>query len=472
MATQSDVNELIELCGKVRDGIVHPQEVLRLEQRLLGESESLRFYRRFMSVCSGLEQIAQTETAESFSRIPSWPIAIPTKVETGTIRRPAISIYLTASAIAVAAALLVIVSWMSLNGGNSSENQLAATIQEHGAVWNVDGAPTGSKFQVGKYVLKSGASKLQFANQAELLIQAPTVFSIDSPTQATLHSGCLTLVVPPSAKGFRVETPFGSVIDRGTRIGVLSNENDGMEVHVFEGKAQLLPARTSQAETLSAGEAASVLQKDGTESSLTITRSVANQSYFAESIEKLSLLPNVSGDINLLVAPPRSVRRIQSELVDKGRASLFLERSGLRLTSDLAVSDASQSHSVLDQKQVLAKNTQVDVYMVHLTVPRNQRRSDRRLVVEGVIRFAQPVLGVLVNEPGKFGHLLGNPTTDYPGDKLTGLENDVDGNVQLGDRVTLSEDRRTLTLHLEVHGREAAKQEDFIDQLRIFIQSN
>jgi hypothetical protein len=149
-----------------------------------------------------------------------------------------------------------------------------------------------------------------------------------------------------------------------------------------------------------------------------------------------------------------------------------LERSGVPLTGDLIVSDASASHAVLDQKQVLAQNSVVDVYMVHLTVPRKLRRTDRHLVASGSIRFAQPVVGVLVHEPGKFGRQFGNPSTDYPTDKLTGLENDIDGNSQLGDRVTLSDDRLTLNFHLNVHGREAATQEDFIDQFRIFVQSH
>jgi len=59
--------------------------------------------------------------------------------------------------------------------------------------------------------------------------------------------------VPPQARGFRINTPQGSVVDVGTEFGLNLNA-DAAEVHVFKGEVEMLPAGGAK-QSLKEGEA-------------------------------------------------------------------------------------------------------------------------------------------------------------------------------------------------------------------------
>ncbi|GHC54024.1 FecR domain-containing protein [Roseibacillus persicicus] len=92
-------------------------------------------------------------------------------------------------------------------------------------------------------------------------VQGPAEYEITGDNEMILASGRLTADVPPEATGFRVMTPNGDVIDHGTRIGVAVGERQ-TELHVFEGKAEvLLPAEEVSA-MVGVGEAVRVNHPD------------------------------------------------------------------------------------------------------------------------------------------------------------------------------------------------------------------
>ena len=115
---------------------------------------------------------------------------------------------------------------------------------------------------------------------------------------------------------------------------------------------------------------------------------------------------------------------------------------------------------------------QVDSFLIHVAVPKSVRRTSESLVVQGSIEFARPVIGFVSFQPSRLTDLLGNPSTVYPGDKWTGLEDSIDGDKDRGDLLRLSDDRRTLDFRLHIHGREAAEEEDFVDQVRVLVEAN
>ncbi|TWU03348.1 FecR domain-containing protein [Neorhodopirellula pilleata] len=502
MKDQNSSKELFVLFGKVRDETISADELAELEAKLLSDSAALKAYRRFMTLCSGLEQVARMEidaatdsTLDSpddgddtsrFNWADDW---IPSEIDNqflvaqqarelvttversdrnqDPIARERIQPYKIIVAATSIAALLLFALASFYRPGN--EEVLASIVEVHQAVWeDKQSFDDDDAMVAGSYSLVSGAVRLRYENKAELLVQAPSVFALDNAMQATLLAGSLSLYVPPTATGFRVTTPQATVVDRGTRIGIFVSEERGMEVHVFEGKAQTILKGTSKKQMLDAGEAVMVARAGNEWKRMRATRR-----HFAKSITELNDMPRVAGDIELRVSPPRSVRRIDSELVDVGRAVVFAEQDSIELIEPLPVTFAEPGKptTLESNEDELPTGVRVNTFFVHLAVPKAVRRTDQSVIAAGTLKFKRPIQAIVSAEPGKMPDAFRCPETVYPGDKRTGLEDTIEHQPDFADMLTISEDRMTLTFRLHVHGREAAEQEDFIDQFRILVES-
>lgn len=491
-----DPSELLRLCGKVRDGDISPDEFARLEDLLLKDPNALQTYRQFMALCSGLEQTAnmrQTEeeqaawSIEIEASVDPWygpmapsledkppsadvappsgmPHVEPLESRRRSRRRNAVAV-LTLCAIA-ASAMFALLGFPGMNVGRG----FAKVESVEQPVWANDRSlSVNANAAKGEYALASGAVKLRYRSGVDLLVQAPARFTFADEQRFTLRSGVVSLYVPPNATGFRIDTPFGSAIDRGTRIGVIANEEIGIELHVFEGQAELVAAEASKGQVLMENEAAA-LAVGGTEP----TRIKVQSSYFAKSLLARNGLPKVTGDVELRIRPPRSVRRVRAELVDRGRATVFLECRGIELQADLPVTTTSGGEVTILQAndQTLPKGAKVDSYLVHFVLPRDAWNSDQTLKAQGSIAFDRPIAAVIANAPAKTRDEFGHPNTEYPGDKSTGLEDAIDGDSSLRDRISISEDRRTLRFRFHLHGRDYSDQQDRVDQCRVLLESN
>ncbi|MGB7325657.1 MAG: hypothetical protein WBD31_12355 [Rubripirellula sp.] len=480
-----DDARLIVLCGKVRDETILPEELVVFEKTLLGNPCALQTYRRFMSVCSGLEQVAKipaspvvglsddnfdwaseasATSAAIGSRCESAPQISNATVRTSKKRLITISFGVTA----IAAIVLFVVTRRDFHEPGTP-TRIASLVESHQAVWS-DGSVIhdGAQVPVGWHSLTSGAVRLRYQNNAELLVQAPAVFSIDNPMMASLQSGSLDLHVPSGATGFRIATPWASVVDHGTRIGVFVSEERVTEIHVFEGTAAAIHNRGRQGVLLGAGEAVTLATPDAE-----FVSTKAMRTHFAPSVDQIRTLPTIAGDIQLRVSPPRSVRRISSELVDLGRATVFPERASVELLEDLPVTCSAPGKPATLQSNdaTLRASNRVDTFLVHLAVPKSARRTKKSVFSAGSLSFDRPVLGIVSAGPGKLPDQFVSPDTDYPADKYTGLEDTIAGQPGFADSLQLSSDRKTITFRLHVHGRDAAAQEDFVDQFRIFVKA-
>jgi hypothetical protein len=87
-------------------------------------------------------------------------------------------------------------------------------------------------------VLTQGLVQIEFDDGAEVILQAPCEFELQSAGKMFLQSGAVCAKVSQRAHGFTVETPGSSVVDYGTEFGVLV-ANGGLgqqcEIHVFDG---------------------------------------------------------------------------------------------------------------------------------------------------------------------------------------------------------------------------------------------
>ena len=97
-----------------------------------------------------------------------------------------------------------------------------------------------------EFVLIRGAILLTFQNGAETLIEAPSVFTIETAERLNLKTGRCSVHAPPGAEGFEVITPVTRVVDLGTRFAVNVDEVGASEVHVIEGAAEVYPAGAAQ----------------------------------------------------------------------------------------------------------------------------------------------------------------------------------------------------------------------------------
>lgn len=106
--------------------------------------------------------------------------------------------------------------------------------------------------------LQKGIVKIAFDYGAEVVIESPAEFTLKTGDDMTLHSGRLFAHVPGRSKGFRVDTPNASVIDLGTEFAIKVDYDGSSDVHLFVGKASLIPGtkgKTGEGQILTAGQA-------------------------------------------------------------------------------------------------------------------------------------------------------------------------------------------------------------------------
>ena len=87
----------------------------------------------------------------------------------------------------------------------------------------------------GRYHVKEGFTKLKFKSGATVIIEGPADFRIINDMNLFLESGKVVADVPPSAHGFRIDTPTSNTIDLGTRFAVAADKKGKTEIHVIEG---------------------------------------------------------------------------------------------------------------------------------------------------------------------------------------------------------------------------------------------
>jgi len=124
------------------------------------------------------------------------------------------------------------------------------------AVWRVPRQEP--QLRRGSMTLEQGYAQLTFKQGTQVLIQAPCTFELQSSNKMALENGSMTANVPSQAVGFRVQTPWATVVDYGTEFGLSTGQTNGTEVHVFEGNVSVGDATSSQVAT--EGQAAHVDQ--------------------------------------------------------------------------------------------------------------------------------------------------------------------------------------------------------------------
>ena len=149
---------------------------------------------------------------------------------------------------AMAACITLLGTWVlrqaSGTKGSSGEEATTAAVAVLARGVNLEwepGAATptpGSPLSPGWLKLKSGLAQIEFYQGARVLLEGPAAFQLVSSAEAFCTTGKLSAHVPPQARGFRINTPKGAIVDLGTEFG-LNLSDASAEVHVFKGEVEL-----------------------------------------------------------------------------------------------------------------------------------------------------------------------------------------------------------------------------------------
>jgi hypothetical protein len=236
------LNELLRSDAAARDGYILRVE---LHSRLASDSEL------FASAVT--DDSAAAEKARAALLPPAFPPA--------TVRRPAGARIFWGMAIAAAVALVATGTWLAWPPPEQTRvvatSRAVAMLQEtvH-ARWAMGESPRpGAPLEPGWLKLEAGLAQVVFYSGARLVIEGPAELRLVSANHAVCLRGKITAEVPPQARGFRVDTPQGTVTDLGTTFGIEVNER-AAAVHVFKGEVTVQATSAHTADNLREGSGA------------------------------------------------------------------------------------------------------------------------------------------------------------------------------------------------------------------------
>ncbi|MEO0445170.1 MAG: LamG-like jellyroll fold domain-containing protein [Verrucomicrobiota bacterium] len=148
------------------------------------------------------------------------------------------------------AGLLLMVSWLVVRQGGSTEAMVAdapttkgvaVITAEAGAVWESPQAEqprVGVALEPGRLLLKRGLAQIDFFGGASVSLSGPAELELLNRDAAILHRGTLKAEVPPAARGFVVETREMLLEDLGTTFGLSVGKDHQAELVVFDGEVR------------------------------------------------------------------------------------------------------------------------------------------------------------------------------------------------------------------------------------------
>lgn len=368
----------------------------------------------------------------------------------------------TMAVLATAASLLLFLNWSGSDSIREANASAIATLEyTSNARWESNARKLGDQIGLGKLHLETGLARLDFRNGATVTLQGPAKFEILSTDRTILNSGILTAFIPESAVGFEVITPTMDVVDLGTAFGVSVGGNGETDVCVFEGEVEVSLADGQDAPQL-VSEGNAVRSRPEADTIDTVDYSTER---YEDAWPVTSGVLQATGLMKFVSPGPAFV---PGRYEDSDHILVFPERAQVRLTSDLEVNVTKPGQYIRvrrQNQQVIAAGQLVRSYLLQLNpIGEFTREEADGARVIGQITFDRPILGLiggtsqLIRTDETLGHQLG----DY-GDTRRGIEpTRPDDRPDSGrDNVTLSQDRRTLSLDLSASSA--------VDQIRVIV---
>ncbi len=241
-------NERDTLIDELLDGSISEADFLKLEAEMRVSPEARRSYYARLKLSDALSIEAESLLEESASETVSfW----------STHSR------LIASVAAVALFILVGAFGWNVGRQNPSGTDVAdsepvatgyAVLAEQSDVdWGgglrID---RGDLLPQGSLTMRSGIAQFELFSGVTVIVEGESEFEIRSPMEMKVSKGRIRALVPPAAKGFRVSTASGDVVDLGTEFA-LDVTSESADMHVLQGEIEWHPA-SEQKRLLTDGE--------------------------------------------------------------------------------------------------------------------------------------------------------------------------------------------------------------------------
>ncbi len=332
----------------------------------------------------------------------------------------------------------------------------ATIAQAVDATWGGErGHAKGDRVAAETLDLREGFVRLEFDSGVQVTLQGPAQLKLITPARAEFTSGLLTATVLPGAEGFRVDTPNAQVTDLGTAFGIHVDDNGVSSVSVFDGEVDVARRDSGNRRLLKEGEAARV----------GIGQAIETVGFQTAPFEELwpisSGIKSSTGAFRFAPPWPRRLRFVRSDdqvfVVPEGYVTTLAEPLKVNIASPgKYVRAETLTPSELPAGQVVRS------FILHFHPEHDgeRRRFER---ITGRITFDRPVLGLIV-----LHEELAASAARFPGRKAGELlehrQLELTG-TRVGDAVTLSDDRSTVSLDLAAPGR-------FSDLVRVIVDAS
>ena len=222
--------ELRQLIDELLDGACSEADFLRLEAELHVNPTARQAYYDRLKLHTALQLESEASAAETkIVQFPNWRRQVP---------------WLIGIAAAVMLMFAGSLGWQ-LGQGEATPVEPAAAgfgvlAEQSNAVWDGQPLGRGDLLPPGAMKLKSGIVQLELFSGVTVIFEGEAEFEVLSAMEMTVRSGRLRAVVPEPARGFRVRTASGDLVDLGTEFAI-DVTKDHANLHVLDGEIEWRP---------------------------------------------------------------------------------------------------------------------------------------------------------------------------------------------------------------------------------------
>ncbi|WP_417748185.1 LamG-like jellyroll fold domain-containing protein [Rosistilla oblonga] len=238
------------LIDSLIDGEIDEADFLRIEAEMSVDPEVRALYYNRLKLDLLLQREARGGVDDSESgvaQVVAPAAAISPAAPVNILQRRLTGIFAV-----LAATVLGFVAWSVWNPESSrlgSPAGLAGKLEPtaagfailHGqsdAVWEGDPLATGSLVPSGPLRLLSGVAQIELFSGVRMVIEGDAQFVVQSAMLVQLDRGRARAQVPEAARGFRVQTRHGDLIDLGTEFAIDAGD-EAARVEVLTGEVEL-----------------------------------------------------------------------------------------------------------------------------------------------------------------------------------------------------------------------------------------
>jgi len=273
-----DAEHLDALIAAANDSSLSPQEHEQLHALIASDPEARRIWLEHRAMHADLRFLLEPQRAMA-PRFDRAADAAPEDDEADSLRlvvaaskaaraerrkaallaRPKrnplllVRVWAFAAMLVLSIALLGILGYIARDvffepGAAGHEREPVAVMMEisHDAVIDYDASEAvarewtlGKSLYTGFIHLERGRVSVLFNSGAEVTIEGPAKFGLNSPNRGILELGQITAYCPPLAKGFTVGAPGVAIVDLGTRFFMAVDLDRNTRLDVLEGLVAL-----------------------------------------------------------------------------------------------------------------------------------------------------------------------------------------------------------------------------------------